>query len=82
VAPHCAVGGHRGPAGGSLASAAALCFLLASQSGLLTVAAVLASLYPAVTILLAATVLRERIHGGQALGLAFCGLCVVLVAAG
>jgi drug/metabolite transporter (DMT)-like permease len=67
---------------GALASAAALCFLLASQSGLLTVAAVLASLYPAVTILLAATVLRERIHGGQALGLAFCGLCVVLVAAG
>lgn len=67
---------------GVLASAAALCFLLSTQSGLLTVAAVLASLYPAFTILLAATVLRERIHGGQALGLAFCGLCVVLVAAG
>ena len=67
---------------GVLASAAALCFLLSTQSGLLTVAAVLASLYPAFTILLAATVLRERIHGTQALGLAFCGLCVVLVAAG
>ena len=67
---------------GALASAAALSFLLATQSGLLTVAAVLASLYPAFTILLAATVLRERVHGGQALGLAFCGLCVVLVAAG
>ena len=65
-----------------LASAAALGFLLATQSGLLTVAAVLTSLYPAVTILLAATVLREHIHRGQALGLAFCGLCVALVAAG
>ncbi|HXH80778.1 DMT family transporter [Nocardioides sp.] len=67
---------------GALASAAALCFLLATQSGLLTVAAVLASLYPAFTILLASTVLREHIHRGQAVGLAFCGLCVALVAAG
>lgn len=67
---------------GGLASAAALCFLLATQSGLLTVAAVLASLYPAFTILLASTVLREHIHRGQAVGLAFCGLCVILVAAG
>jgi drug/metabolite transporter (DMT)-like permease len=67
---------------GALASAAALGFLLATQSGLLTVAAVLTSLYPAFTILLAATVLREPIHRGQALGLAFCGLCVTLVAAG
>ena len=67
---------------GALASAAALGFLLATQSGLLTVAAVLTSLYPAVTIVLAATVLREHIHRGQALGLAFCGLCVALVAAG
>ena len=67
---------------GTLASAAALAFLLATQSGLLTVAAVLTSLDPAFTILLAATVLREPIHRGQALGLAFCGVCVALVAAG
>lgn len=67
---------------GALASVAALGFLLATQSGLLTVAAVLTSLYPAFTILLAATVLREPIHRGQALGLAFCGACVALVAAG
>lgn len=67
---------------GALASAAAFSFLLATQSGLLTVAAVLTSLYPAITILLAATVLREHIHRGQALGLVFCGLCVTLVAAG
>lgn len=67
---------------GVLASAAALGFLLATQTGLLTVAAVLTSLYPAFTILLAASVLREPIHRGQALGLAFCGVCVALVAAG
>lgn len=67
---------------GGLASAAVLCFLLATQSGLLTVAAVLTSLYPAFTILLAALVLREPVHRGQAAGLVFCGLCVALVAAG
>ncbi|MCW2832869.1 MAG: EamA family transporter [Nocardioides sp.] len=67
---------------GVLGSTAALCFLLATQSGLLSVAAVLASLYPAFTILLASTTLREHIHRGQAVGLVFCGLCVALVAAG
>jgi drug/metabolite transporter (DMT)-like permease len=67
---------------GLLATAAVACFLLATQSGLLTIAAVVTSLYPAVTVLLAATVLRERIHGTQGLGLACCGLAVALVAAG
>lgn len=67
---------------GALASAAAVGFLLSTQAGLLTVAAVLTSLYPAFTILLAATVLREPIHRGQALGLVLCGVCVALVAAG
>lgn len=67
---------------GFLATIAVVCFLLATQSGLLTVAAVVTSLYPAVTVLLAATVLRERIHGIQGLGLACCGLAVALVAAG
>ena len=42
----------------------------------------LTSLYPAFTVLLAATVLREHVHRVQALGLALCGLCVALVAAG
>jgi drug/metabolite transporter (DMT)-like permease len=67
---------------GLLATAAVVCFLLATQRGLLTVAAVVTSLYPAVTVLLAATVLRERIHGTQGIGLACCGLSVALVAAG
>lgn len=67
---------------GPLGATATAAFLLASQQGFLTVAGVLASLYPAVTVLLAATVLRERIHGGQAVGLALCAVAVALVAAG
>jgi drug/metabolite transporter (DMT)-like permease len=67
---------------GLLATTAVVCFLLATQTGLLTIAAVVTSLYPAVTVLLAATVLRERIHGLQGLGLVCCGFAVALVAAG
>ena len=67
---------------GGLAAAATGAFLVATQHGELTITAVLASLYPAFTILLAASVLRERIHPTQGVGLALCGLAVVLVAAG
>ena len=67
---------------GLLAAAAGVSFLLATHHGLLTVSAVLISLYPAFTVLLAALVLRERIHLVQAVGLALCGVAVVLVAAG
>ena len=58
------------------------CFLLATQSGYLTVTSILASLYPAITVVLAATVLRERVHRGQAVGLVLCGAAVALVAGG
>ena len=67
---------------GLLATVAVVAFLLATQTGLLTVASVVTSLYPAVTIVLAALVLKERIHRGQAAGLALCGVAVALVAAG
>ena len=67
---------------GALGAAATVAFLLATQSGALTVAAVLASLYPAVTILLAAVVLKEPVHRIQGVGLALCGVAVALVAAG
>ena len=74
------VGG--GVVAGAMATVAALCFLLATQTGLMTVAAVLTALYPAVTVLLAALLLRERMQAGQAVGLALCMLCVALVSAG
>ncbi len=67
---------------GLLAAAAGLGFLLATQHGLLSVSAVLTSLYPAFTVLLAALVLHEHIHRVQAAGLALCGAAVVLVALG
>ena len=67
---------------GALAAGAALLFLLGTQTGLLTVASVLTSLYPAFTVLLAATLLRERIHAAQGAGLVLAAAAVTLVAAG
>jgi drug/metabolite transporter (DMT)-like permease len=57
-------------------------FQVASHHGYLSVAAVITSLYPAFTVLLAALVLRERVHGAQGVGLALCAAAVALVAAG
>jgi drug/metabolite transporter (DMT)-like permease len=67
---------------GPLGAAAAVFFLLATQQGYLTVSGVIASLYPAATVLLAATVLRERVHATQGLGLLLCGAAIALVASG
>ncbi len=66
---------------GLLSTAATTTFLLATQRGYLTVSGVLASLYPAFTILLAAVFLKEHIHRAQGIGLVLCGLAVGLVAA-
>jgi drug/metabolite transporter (DMT)-like permease len=67
---------------GALGAMATGLFQAATQHGYLTVAAVITSLYPAFTVLLAATVLREHVHRTQAVGLALCAGAVVLVAAG
>jgi len=67
---------------GALALGATAAFMLAAQRGSLAIAGVLAALYPAFTILLAAGVLRERIHAAQAVGLALCGAAVTLVVLG
>lgn len=71
-----------GVACGALGAAATGAFLLAAQRGDLSVAAILASLYPAFTIVLAATVLREHVHRSQAVGLVLCGIAVAFVAGG
>ena len=67
---------------GLLASLAVVGFMLARQEGLLSVAAVLTSLYPAFTVLLATLLLGERLHRAQSIGLALCVVCVACVAAG
>jgi drug/metabolite transporter (DMT)-like permease len=67
---------------GGLGALATGLFQVATREGYLTVAAVITSLYPAFTVLLAATVLREHVHRTQAVGLALCAGAVVLVAAG
>jgi drug/metabolite transporter (DMT)-like permease len=71
-----------GALAGLLGGVATWAFLLATHHGLLSVSAVLTSLYPAFTVVLAAVVLREHVHRLQAWGLALCGVAVVLVALG
>jgi drug/metabolite transporter (DMT)-like permease len=67
---------------GLLATLAVIGFVIATQQGLLSLAAVLTSLYPAFTVLLASVVLKERLHRAQSVGLALCAVTVVCVAAG
>jgi drug/metabolite transporter (DMT)-like permease len=71
-----------GALAGLLGGVATAAFVVATHHGLLSVSAVLTSLYPAFTVLLAALVLRERVHRLQAWGLGLCGVAVVLVAMG
>jgi drug/metabolite transporter (DMT)-like permease len=67
---------------GALGALATGLFQVATQQGYLSVAAVITSLYPAITVLLAALLLRERVHRAQGLGLAMCAAAVTLVALG
>ncbi|MEJ7636320.1 DMT family transporter [Aeromicrobium sp.] len=67
---------------GPLGATAQGAFLYATHHGLLSIVSVISSLYPASTVLLAAVVLREKIHGWQGVGLVFAALAVTLVAAG
>jgi drug/metabolite transporter (DMT)-like permease len=57
-----------------------LLYLLASRRGLLSIVAVLVSLYPASTVLLARVVLHERLSGAQVVGLVAAAVGVGLIA--
>ncbi|MBA3419139.1 MAG: EamA family transporter [Geodermatophilaceae bacterium] len=65
---------------GLCAAAATVLYQLAARSQLVSVAAVLTSLYPALTVALAAVFLSERMNRTQACGLGLAAAAVVLVA--
>lgn len=76
--------GERAPllAAGVFDTSANALFAVATTKGSDAVAAVLGSLYPVMTVLLAATLLRERVARPQAIGIAIALAGVVLVSAG
>ncbi|MEU4543926.1 DMT family transporter [Nonomuraea dietziae] len=65
---------------GVLDMAANVLYLLAEQQGLLSLVAVLVSLYPASTLVLARYVLGERLQANQVAGVAFALCAVALIA--
>ena len=56
-------------------------FVIAAREGLLSLVAVISSLYPASTVVLARVVLHERVDRRQQVGLACALVGVVLIAA-
>jgi drug/metabolite transporter (DMT)-like permease len=71
-----------GGASGVLGASGTLAFVVATGATSLGIAGVLASLYPAVTVLLAAGVLGERIGAGQRTGIGICTIAVATLALG
>jgi drug/metabolite transporter (DMT)-like permease len=67
---------------GAAAAAGTILFFLATHQGFLAVTAVLTSLYPAVTIVLARVMLGERLTVLRLAGLGLAGVCVSLIAVG
>ena len=67
---------------GLLDVAANLFFLLATRQGLLSIVAVLTSMYPATTVVLARVVLDERFHRTQLIGLGLAALGVTAMTLG
>ena len=64
----------------ALDSSANACYLLASQLVRTDVAAVLTSIYPAVTVVLSATLIKERVVRAQWVGVFLCICAMVLIA--
>ena len=65
---------------GALDATGAVCYLLATRWIRLDVAAVLSSLYPAITVLLFRVVLKESVSRAQWVGLAVCIVAIALIA--
>jgi drug/metabolite transporter (DMT)-like permease len=59
-----------------------IAFLLASRTGMLSIAAAVAALYPGPTVLLARLVMHERITALRIAGLALALAGVALISAG
>jgi drug/metabolite transporter (DMT)-like permease len=66
-------------AAGAFDAAANMFFLLASRQGLLSLASVLTSLYPAVTVMLAVGLLHEHTSKIQRIGLGLAATAIVLI---
>jgi drug/metabolite transporter (DMT)-like permease len=66
---------------GACDALANMCFLLAAREGLLSIASVLTSLYPATTVLLAVLLLHEHTSRTQRIGLGLAGASIVLITA-
>ena len=64
---------------GACDALANMCFLIAARHGLLSLASVLTSLYPATTVILAVWLLREHTSPTQRLGLALAAGSIVLI---
>ncbi|MEO7369716.1 MAG: EamA family transporter [Ilumatobacteraceae bacterium] len=69
-------------ASGVLDMAANLFYLEASHRGLLSIVAVISSMYPVATVCLAFGIDHERVNRSQALGLAFAATALALVSLG
>ena len=67
---------------GVTGAAGTILYFFASHDGFLVITAVLTSLYPASTIVLARVILGERLTRLRLAGLALAGACVALIAAG
>jgi drug/metabolite transporter (DMT)-like permease len=67
---------------GASSTAAAAAYFDATHFSMLAVAAVLVSLYPGVTVLLARALLKERFSLAQRAGLGLCALAVAAIALG
>ena len=67
---------------GAAGATGTILYFLATHEGFLAVTAVLTSLYPAVTIVLARTLLGERLTAPRLAGLVLAAACVALIAVG